>query len=998
MPQQMVYRSNCVLVLEGQKLIILGFAVYLFLSFGFSDALAGTFIAFGPQNYSRGQGEPVMVPANFTVSNPNTSYTLQIINGGINDTAGEPVSSSIFTLNGTEIIGPQEFNQNVSLIEKPIAVLLQNNLNVEVRGKPGGTVTVQVLGEDDDPPAIQAQVTPSSNIGGWHNSDVTVSFICQDAISGIASCPAPIFVTADGQGQVISGTATDLASNTASTSVTINLDKTAPAVTITQPTNQATVTQLHLTVEGTVSDALSGIEQVTCDGIPALVNGSTFSCQISFDGLNLFPQITAMATDQAGNTGQSSIQVALDSNGSDKVVAQVNSDGALLTLPNVATLLIPPGSIGGATVELSTPELPVLAEVMAETYPENATLLSSPPLLIKSSVPFTETIRLEYAIPDLMTAVPAGNYPALAALIQEGEEGEEKNTLSSLGGEVCGEKRNALCVTLLPSNFLPINPFDPEDPIIIVVPITLPGTTPINPPFWTWTNDTKQVFDANDGHFPLQGTFTFEAPPGREIRLANPLGVEDLIVVSHMQEARAATNNSQHQGVDLRANEKFVFAPLSGRVAQPFGLGKCTGYRMWIEHFDSFRSGYLHLTPFSIFNPPSLGISVDTGDLIALSGDTYNCTKNGMVKPTVDPHLHFNFWYGNRAIDPMPLLPGGNLGQFQTRPAQTTPPAAEAPTILELWLVPRNVSLQRLPDSQRKLVKPYYKETVRAGTVNFSKTVDLEAQLTQLGISLEDLNFIGFDLELKVCSFRLGGCWTVDKWQVDLFPCTDLYPNFEGRVGVVGLTGESKETPPGGQSSPLHFNITNAYGNAQASASKGELRVSASYNDPFNHLFKSNGSAARAIYTETILITAPDMTGQKGIIEITKHSNVSKTMECIPSDSPYYPGANGSGRLEYNSSAASGFRYCIQNSQYTDYIFSGNDTSSPTKGEYVFTYGTPFPLTFSAQVSGYASHFKPGVITGSITHSFSFQESDIVVLNSPPGGYKVRFCRMPSSP
>lgn len=972
-------------------------AVYLFLSFGFSDALAGTFIAFGPQDYTRGQGAPVMVPANFKVLNPNTSYTLQVINGGRNDTVLDPVSSSIFILNGTEIIGPQEFNQNISLIEKPISVLQQNSLNVELRGRPGGTVTVQVLGEDDDPPTIQAQVIPSPNAGGWYNTDVTVSFICQDATSGIASCPAPIFVTADGQGQVISGTATDLAGNTASAGVTINLDKTPPAVAITQPTNQATVTQLNLAVEGTVSEALSGIEQITCDGAAGLVNGSTFSCQISFDGLNLFPQITAMATDQAGNTGQSSIQVILETNGSDKVVAQVTSDGALLTLPNVATLLIPPGSVGGATVELSTPELPVLAEVMAETYPENATLLSVPPLLIKSSVPFSETIRLEYAIPDLMMVVPAGNYPALAALIQEGEEGEEKYTLSSLGGAVCGDNRNAICVNLLPQDFLPVNPFDPEDPIIIVVPITLPGTTPINPPFWTWTNDTKQVFGANDGQFPLQGTLTFESPPGREIHLANPLGVEELIVTSHMQEARAATNNSQHKGVDLRADGKFVFAALSGRVSQPFGQGKCTGYRMWIDHFGSFRSGYFHLTPFSIINPPSVGTRVDTGDLIALSGDTYNCTIDKMYKPTLAPHLHFNFWYGNRAIDPMPLLPGGNLGQFQTRPAQTTPPAAEAPTILELWLVPRNVSLQRLQDSQSKLVKPYYKEVVRAGTVKFSKTVDLEAQLTQLGISLEELNFVGFDLELNLCSFRLGGCWTVDKWRVDLFPCDDPHPNLEASVGVSGLTAEAGQTPLGGQPGPINFSVGHEWGSARLSGNKGEINLFSSFNDPFNHLFKSTISYAEVKYTETVLITAPNMNGQVGIAKESMYLNGSLQLECIPGSSSEGPlSSQDLGKVRFGITGLTYLKECRSNSTASDYLLTEIQQDSRIR-VINFTYGTPFSREIRVNAEGYGQHFRAGTLQGSASASFSFRESDIVIQNPPPE-YKVRFCRMTSSP
>ncbi len=57
-------------------------------------AFPGTFVASGPDSYTRGTGSPVAVTKNFSVLNPSTTYTLQIYNGGLTDGEFEKVSSS----------------------------------------------------------------------------------------------------------------------------------------------------------------------------------------------------------------------------------------------------------------------------------------------------------------------------------------------------------------------------------------------------------------------------------------------------------------------------------------------------------------------------------------------------------------------------------------------------------------------------------------------------------------------------------------------------------------------------------------------------------------------------------------------------------------------------------------------------------------------------------------------------------------------------------------
>jgi len=94
-------------------------------------------------------------------------------------------------------------------------------------------------------------------VNGWNNTNVTVNYACTDAGSGIASCPQPQVVSNEGANQVVSGTATDKAGNTASASVTLNIDKTPPTITLTSPLNGSTVSNPIISITATVSDNLS---------------------------------------------------------------------------------------------------------------------------------------------------------------------------------------------------------------------------------------------------------------------------------------------------------------------------------------------------------------------------------------------------------------------------------------------------------------------------------------------------------------------------------------------------------------------------------------------------------------------------------------------------------------------------------------------------------------------------------------------------------------------
>jgi hypothetical protein len=147
---------------------------------------------------------------------------------------------------------------------------------------------------------VSATVLSRPNGAGWYTTAPTVHFTCTDATSGVATCPADITVTTDGAGQEITGTAADRAGNTATTTVRLDIDRTAPGVsaTVLSRPNGAGWYTTAPTVHFTCTDAGSGV--ATC---PA-------DTTVTTDGAG--QQVSGSAKDKAGNTGSGTVPVSVD--------------------------------------------------------------------------------------------------------------------------------------------------------------------------------------------------------------------------------------------------------------------------------------------------------------------------------------------------------------------------------------------------------------------------------------------------------------------------------------------------------------------------------------------------------------------------------------------------------------------------------------------------------------------------------------------------------------
>src|SRR2546427_6777443 len=58
---------------------------------------------------------------------------------------------------------------------------------------------------DKTSPDISGSAAPGANGFGWNNSPVTVNFGCQDALSGLLSCPGPTTRYSEGATQSVTG-------------------------------------------------------------------------------------------------------------------------------------------------------------------------------------------------------------------------------------------------------------------------------------------------------------------------------------------------------------------------------------------------------------------------------------------------------------------------------------------------------------------------------------------------------------------------------------------------------------------------------------------------------------------------------------------------------------------------------------------------------------------------------------------------------------------------
>lgn len=103
-------------------------------------------VVFGPAVYERQRGGPDTFNGAFDACDPNGTFTVVVENGDA--TGANMVSSGTVSVNGIPVVTQNDFNQNVTHIEKPVYGIKKtgNTIDVKLQSAPGSQVTVSVQG------------------------------------------------------------------------------------------------------------------------------------------------------------------------------------------------------------------------------------------------------------------------------------------------------------------------------------------------------------------------------------------------------------------------------------------------------------------------------------------------------------------------------------------------------------------------------------------------------------------------------------------------------------------------------------------------------------------------------------------------------------------------------------------------------------------------------------------------------------------------------------
>jgi hypothetical protein len=295
----------------------------------------------GPQQFLRTTGSPNDYTVTITVPASITSpYNLHIQNGNADGT--NRVSSATICINGTQVAGPSDFNQNVATLDRAVTLTAQTTLDVQLASDPGSFLNISLGGQSGDhtapvvtiaAPAAGSAINTSQahldvryqdvkgagdpaasgiNLNTLHvvldGTDRTSLFTAQ---SGEATADLPASLALAQGSHTLTASIQDNAGNTGTATAQFQVDTTPPSMQIVQPAAgsflNTNTPQIQLAYSDNFALNLSSLK-VTINNVDrtslftVISSGAstTLSANTALpDGSN---QIVATINDQAGNS------------------------------------------------------------------------------------------------------------------------------------------------------------------------------------------------------------------------------------------------------------------------------------------------------------------------------------------------------------------------------------------------------------------------------------------------------------------------------------------------------------------------------------------------------------------------------------------------------------------------------------------------------------------------------------------------------------------------
>jgi len=283
------------------------------------------------------------------------------------------VSSGTIKLNGSQIAGPNDFGQNVAVIDRAVTLQTNNTLEVRLTSAPGSVLTISVL--DTGAGSQPAAMTPNPlNLAAGTTGTLTVtlapaptaagSLMVSSANPAVATVPASVLFTA-GQ-PTVSITVTAIAAGSTTVTATLNGGSAASQVTVSPamptitgfaPTSGQPGTSV--TVTGT---NFINVQTVTLNGV-----SSTFTVT---SPTTLIAVIPPTAT-----TGSLTVQTLAGTATSATSFTVIPAP--TITSLQPATLSMLQGSTGTLTVSLDAVQTADTAVTLASSTPTVATVPGS---------------------------------------------------------------------------------------------------------------------------------------------------------------------------------------------------------------------------------------------------------------------------------------------------------------------------------------------------------------------------------------------------------------------------------------------------------------------------------------------------------------------------------------------------------------------------------------------------------------------------------------------